>query len=62
MRLPCTVCLSDRSTSGQRDARRRMKALIAARIPEEDCRIVPADGPEGEVWVDLNPVWDEQDG
>jgi len=37
--------------------RRRMKAHIASRIPEEGCRIVLADGPEGgEVWVDLDPV------
>jgi hypothetical protein len=42
--------------------RRRMKAYIASRIPEEGCRIVLADGPEGEVWVDLNPVWHEEDG
>src|SRR5690349_18926461 len=36
--------------------RRRMRAYIASRIPEEGCRFVLADGPEGEVWVDLNPV------
>jgi excisionase family DNA binding protein len=36
--------------------RRRMKAFVAMRIPEEGYRIVIADGPEGEVWVDLNPV------
>jgi hypothetical protein len=36
--------------------RRRMKAYIASRIPEEGCRVVLADGPEGEVWVDLEPV------
>ena len=52
MRLPFTVCLSDRSASGQR----RMKAYIASRIPEEGCRVVVADGPDGEVWVDLDPV------
>jgi hypothetical protein len=34
----------------------RMRASIASRIPEEGCRIVLADGPEGEVWVDLDPV------
>ena len=28
---------------------RRMKALIASCIPEEGCRIVLADGPEGKV-------------
>jgi DNA modification methylase len=33
-----------------------MKAYIASRIPEEGCRVVVADGPEGEVWVDLDPV------
>jgi hypothetical protein len=32
--------------------RRRMKAYIALRIPEEGCRIVLALGPEGEVWVE----------
>jgi hypothetical protein len=36
--------------------RRWMKAYIASRIPQEGWRIVEADGPEGEVWVDLNPV------
>jgi hypothetical protein len=36
--------------------RRLMKAFVAMRIPEEGCRVVLADGPEGEVWVDLNPV------
>ena len=30
--------------------------LLASRIPEEGCRIVQADGPEGEVCVDLDPV------
>src|SRR5262249_21337491 len=33
-----------------------MKAFVALLIPEEGCRVVVADGPEGEVWVDLNPV------
>jgi hypothetical protein len=36
--------------------RRRMEAYIASRIPEEGCRIVVADGPDGEGWVDLDPV------
>jgi hypothetical protein len=36
--------------------RRRMKALVAVRIPEGGRRIVVADGPEGEVWVDLDPI------
>lgn len=34
----------------------RMKAYIASRIPEEGCRVVLADGPDGEVWADLDPV------
>jgi excisionase family DNA binding protein len=33
-----------------------MKAYIASRLPEEGFRVVLADGPEGEVWVDLDPV------
>jgi len=36
--------------------RRLMTAYIASRIPEEGCRIVVADDPEGEVWMDLDPV------
>jgi hypothetical protein len=38
------------------DDRRRMKAYIASRIPEEGWRIVEADGPEAEGWADLDPV------
>src|SRR5436190_638748 len=36
--------------------RRRMLAYIASRILEEGCRTVLADGPDGEFWVDLDPV------
>jgi hypothetical protein len=32
------------------------RSPIASRIPEDGCRIVVADGPEGEVWVELDPV------
>jgi excisionase family DNA binding protein len=38
--------------------RRCMKAYIAARIPKEGCRIVLAEGEDGEAWIDLNPVRD----
>jgi hypothetical protein len=34
----------------------RGEVHIASRIPEEGYRIVLADGPEGEVWADLDPV------
>ena len=36
-----------------------MKSETAARIPEEGCRIVLGDGPDGEVWVDLALVRDD---
>jgi excisionase family DNA binding protein len=36
--------------------RRKMKAYIARLLPEEGTRIVLADGPDGEVWVDLDPI------
>jgi excisionase family DNA binding protein len=38
--------------------RRRMKAYIASRLPEAGCRIVVAEGEDGEAWIDLNPVQD----
>jgi excisionase family DNA binding protein len=45
------------TTDHYQSDRRRMKAFVAMRIPEEGCRLVVADGPdEGEVWVDLDPV------
>jgi DNA modification methylase len=44
------------STDHYQTDRRRMKAYIAMRIPEEGCRIVLAEGEDGEDWVDLNPV------
>jgi hypothetical protein len=34
--------------------RRRKEAYIAARIQEEGCRIILADGPDGEVWAGRN--------
>jgi excisionase family DNA binding protein len=36
--------------------RRRMRTAIAKLLPEEGCRVVLADGPEDEVWADLDPV------
>lgn len=42
--------------------RHRMKAFIAARLPEEGCRVVLAEGEGGEVWAELNPIWDHEDG
>src|ERR1700739_4732974 len=36
--------------------RRRMKEFIASRLPDEGCDVVLADGPDGEVWVSLDPV------
>jgi hypothetical protein len=36
--------------------RRKMKEFVASRIPEEGCRIVLADGEDGELWVHLDPV------
>jgi excisionase family DNA binding protein len=40
-----------------------MKAYIASRIlNEEDAEVLWADGDDGELWVFLYPVWDEQDG
>jgi hypothetical protein len=33
-----------------------MKAYITSLVPEEGCRVVLADGPDGEVCADLDPV------
>lgn len=50
-------------TQNQYDRDRRdMKAFIAQRIPEEGTRIILADGEGGEIWADLSPIWDEEDG
>lgn len=39
----------------QRD-RRKMKAYIASRLPDERTRVVIADGEGGELWADLDPI------
>lgn len=42
--------------------RRRMKAYIGMLTPEPGTRVVIAEGEGDEVWTELYPLWDEEDG
>ena len=51
-----------RTTDQYQCERRDMKSFIAQRIPEDGTIIILADGEGGEIWADLCPIWDEEEG
>src|SRR5262245_40992686 len=42
--------------------RRRMKAFIGLRTPEPGTRVVIAQGEGDDIWADIYPVWDGDEG
>lgn len=50
------------STAERLSDRRKMVSYVGPRVADQAQRIILADGPEGEVWVELFSAWDQEDG